>query len=155
MSLKQDARVAPAGTTLQGRPSLASKGAQRAGLLVVVVGAVLLGLAADDALAGAVLGGGEDDTLQGSGGGESLVGFGGGDETWGLAGDDVLSSGGGGDELYGGRGHDALLGGAGDDFVEARDGERDYVWCGPGDDAVSVDPVDRVARNCETLYAGE
>ena len=75
MSLKQDTRVAPAGTTLRGRPRLAGEGAQRAGLLVVVVGAVLLGLAADDALAGAVLGGGAADSLQGSGGGETLVGF--------------------------------------------------------------------------------
>jgi Ca2+-binding RTX toxin-like protein len=145
VSLKQDARVAPVGTTLRGRPRLAGKGAQRAGLLVVVAGAVLLGLAADDALAGAVLGGGGDDSLHGSGRGETLVGFGGGDEAWGLGGDDALS---------GGAGNDALLGGAGDDFVEARDGERDYVWCGPGDDTVSVDPVDRVTRNCETLYAG-
>lgn len=154
MSLKQDARVAPAGTTLRGRPRLAGEGAQRAGLLVVVVGAVLLGFAADDALAGAVLGGGAADSLQGSGGGETLVGFGGEDETRGLGGDDALSGGGGDDELYGGSGHDALLGGAGDDFVEARDGERDYVWCGPGDDTVSMDPVDRVTRSCETLYAG-
>lgn len=154
MSLKQDARVAPVGTTLQGRPRQARKGRQRAGLLVVAVGAVLLGLAADDALAGAVLGGDGDDSLHGSGRGETLVGFGGGDEAWGLGGDDALSGGAGNDELYGGPGNDALLGGAGDDFVEARDGERDYVWCGPGDDTVSVDSVDRVTRNCETLYAG-
>jgi len=154
VSLEQDARVAPVGTTLRERPRLAGKGTQRAGLFIVLAGVILLILAADDALADAVIGGGDDDSLRGSGGGESLVGFGGGDETWGLAGDDALYGGGGDDELYGGTGHDALLGGAGDDFVEARDGERDYVWCGPGDDAVSVDPVDRVARNCETLYVG-
>ena len=124
MSLKQDAGVSTVGTTLLKRPRLAEKWTQRTGFLVVAVGAILLGLAADDALADAVLGGGEDDTLQGSGGGESLVGFGGGDETWGLAGDDVLSSGGGGDELYGGRGHDSLLGGAGAEIGEDRDGER-------------------------------
>ncbi|HKH09918.1 MAG TPA: hypothetical protein VKA73_02120 [Rubrobacter sp.] len=154
MSLKQDARVAPVGTPLRGRPSLAGKGTQRAGLMVVVVGAVLLGLAADDALAGAVLGGGSDDALLGSGKGETLVGFGGDDQIRGLGGDDALSGGGGDDELYGGAGHDVLLGGAGDDFIEARDGERDYVWCGPGDDTVSADPVDRVSGNCETLYVG-
>jgi Ca2+-binding RTX toxin-like protein len=120
----------------------------------LAITAILLILAADDALAGAVLGDGEDDSLRGSGGGETLVGFGGEDETWGLAGDDALSGGGGDDELYGGTGHDALLGGAGDDFIEARDGKRDYVWCGPGNDAVSADPTDRVTRNCETLYVG-
>jgi Ca2+-binding RTX toxin-like protein len=153
MSLKQDTSVTPAGPILR-RPLLVEKETRRAGFLVVAIGAVLLGgLAADVALASAVLGGG-GDSLRGSGGGETLVGLGGGDETWGLAGDDALSGGGGDDELYGGPGHDALLGGAGDDFIEARDGERDYVWCGPGDDAVSVDPADRVARNCETLYAG-
>ena len=154
MSLKQDTGVSTVGTTLLKRPRLAEKWTQRAGFVVVAIGTILLSLAADDALADAVLGGGEGDTLQGSGGGESLVGFGGGDETWGLAGDDVLSGGGGDDELYGGRGYDALLGGAGDDFVEARDGERDYVWCGPGDDAVCADPVDRVTPSCETLYVG-
>jgi len=123
-------------------------------MLILAVGAVLLVLTADDALAGAVLGGGGDDSLDGSARGETLVGFGAGDEVMGLGGDDALSGGGGDDELYGGSGHDALLGGAGDDFVEARDGGRDYVWCGPGADTASVDPVDRVARNCETLYAG-
>lgn len=153
MSLKQGTGIPPVGTTLR-RPRLAGKGTRRTGFLVVVIGAVLLGLAADDALAGAVLGGGADDSLRGSSAGETLVGFGGGDETWGLAGDDALSGGGGDDELYGGEGHDALLGGAGDDFIEARDGRRDYVWCGPGDDTVSADPADRVTRNCETLYAG-
>jgi Ca2+-binding RTX toxin-like protein len=154
VSLKQETRVTPAGTIPRGSPRLAGKGVPRAGLLVVMAGTILIILAADDALAGVVIGGGDDDSLRGSGAGESLVGFGGGDETWGLAGDDALSSGGDDDALYGGTGHDALLGSAGDDFVEARDGERDYVWCGPGDDTVSVDPVDRVARNCETLYVG-
>jgi Ca2+-binding RTX toxin-like protein len=154
VSLKQDTGVSTVGTTFLKRPRMAEKGTQRAAFLIVAIGAILLGLAADDALAGAVLGGGEDDTLRGSDGGESLVGFGGGDEAWGLAGDDVISSGGGDDELYGGEGHDTLLGGTGRDFIEARDGEWDNVWCGPGDDTVSVDPIDRVTRNCETLYVG-
>ncbi len=154
MSLKQEARVTPVEKIPLDRPLLAGKGMPRAGLLVVLTGTILLILAADDALAGVVIGGGEGDSLNGSGRGETLVGFGGEDEVGGLGGDDALSGGGGDDELYGGKGHDALLGGAGDDFVEARDGERDYVWCGPGTDSVSVDPVDRVARTCETLYAG-
>ncbi len=71
----------------------------------------------------------------------------------GLAGKDGLSGGGGDDELYGGQGRDALLGGKADDFLESKDGERDYVDCGPGGDAVSVDMEDRVSRTCETIYA--
>ena len=154
MGLKQDTSVSTVGTTLLERPRLVEKGTQRAAFLIVTLGAILLGLAADDAMAGAVLGGGEDDTLRGSAGDESLVGFGGGDEAWGLAGDDVISGGGGDDELYGREGRDALLGGAGGDFIEARDGERDNLWCGPGDDTVSANPVDHVTPNCETLYVG-
>jgi Ca2+-binding RTX toxin-like protein len=121
------------------------KGARRAGLLLVVVGALLLTLATGDALADAVLGGSGHDVLRGTGAGERLAGFGGEDGIWGLAGDD---------ELYGGLGSDMQLGGAGDDFIEARDGERDYVECGSGNDVASVDLGDRVARNCETLYPG-
>ena len=47
-----------------------------------------------------------------------------------------------------------LLGGAGYYFIEAKDDEMDVVECGSGDDVASVDLVDRVARNCETLYPG-
>lgn len=110
------------------------------GSLLVMVGALMLALAAGDALADVELGARGDDALRGTGGGERR------------AGDDALSGGDGDDELYGGPGRDTLLGGAGDDFIEAKDGERDYVWCGPGKDVVSVDLGDRVARNCETLY---
>ena len=46
-----------------------------------------------------------------------------------------------------------MLGGAGDDFLESKDGERDYVDCGPGEDVASVDMQDRVSRTCETIYA--
>lgn len=71
-----------------------------------------------------------------------------------LAAGDALAGaelGGRGDELFGVR--DTLLGGTGDDFVETKDGERDYVDCGPGDDAASVDMQDRVSHTCETIYA--
>ena len=112
----------------------------------MVVGALLLTLAAGDALADAVLGG--------TGGGERLAGFGREDGIWGLAGDGGLSGGGGDDELYGGPSCDALLRGAGDDFIEAEDGEQDYVERGSGNDVASVDLGDRVARNCDTLYPG-
>ena len=48
----------------------------------------------------------------------------------------------------------SILGGTGDDFIEAKDGEADFVGCGPGNDVASVDPADRVEGDCETLYPG-
>ena len=129
------------------------KGLRQSGFLVVVVGLLLLSLAAGDALAGAELGGRGHDVLRGSDLDDRLAGFGGEDGIWGMEGDDGLSGGGGADELYGGPGRDTLLGGAGDDFLETKDGERDYVDCGPGEDAASVDMQDRVSRTCESIYA--
>ena len=42
-----------------------------------------------------------------------------------------------------------LKGGGGDDVIAARDGQRDVVSCGPGDDRAKVDRKDRVANDCE------
>src|SRR5215211_2570705 len=75
MSLKKPAR--PAGVLLKYRtesPS-AGKGLRLSGALVVVVGLLLLSLAAGDALAGAGLGGRGDEALRGSGVGDRLAGF--------------------------------------------------------------------------------
>ncbi len=153
MSLKRPV-VAPVALVppqrAESRP--AGKDLRRAGLLVVAVGLLLLSLAAGDALAGAELGGRGDDELSGAAQDDRLAGFGGEDGIWGLEGDDGLSGGAGGDELYGGPGQDVLYGGAGDDFLEAKDGGRDYVDCGTGRDAASVDPEDLVSRDCETIY---
>jgi Ca2+-binding RTX toxin-like protein len=135
-----------------GESRTAGKGLRQLGLLVVTVGLWLLVLVAGDALAGAELGARDDDALRGSDLNDRLAGFGGEDGIWGLAGDG-LSGGGGDDEIYGGPGRDVLLGGAGDDFLETKDGERDYVDCGPGQDAASVDMQDRVSRTCEMIYA--
>lgn len=153
MSLKRPA-VAPVPPVppRQTEPRPAGKDLRRAGLPVVAVGLLLLSLAAGDALAGAELGGRGDDALRGAGHDDRLAGFGGEDGIWGLGGADGLSGGAGGDELYGGPGRDVLYGGAGDDFLEAKDGGRDYVDCGTGRDAASVDPEDLVSRSCETVY---
>ena len=124
------------------------------GLVFISLGALLLSLVAEDALADAVLGGGGSDVLRGSERSEQLVGFGGEDAIWGLTGHERLSGGEGEDELYGGAGHDLLLGGLGADFIEAKDGERDYMGCGSGKDVVSVDLIDRVRRSCDTHYPG-
>lgn len=109
-----------------------------------MIGALLLTLAAGNALADSVRGGGTS-ALRGTDEGERLTGFGGDDDIWGLGGED---------ELYGGEGRDLILGGTGHDFIEAKDGEADLVGCGPGNDVASVDLVDRVARDCETIYPG-
>ncbi|MEW6637733.1 MAG: hypothetical protein AB1425_13080 [Actinomycetota bacterium] len=122
------------------------------GILLVLLGAVLLALAAQSALAGTVSGGDGGDVLLGSAQDETIAGRGDEDGLYGLAGSDALVGGGGDDELYGGPGRDLLLGGEGDDFVEAKDGEADYVDCGPGADVAGVDFEDRASPDCEAVY---
>ncbi|MDQ3361128.1 MAG: hypothetical protein M3534_05590 [Actinomycetota bacterium] len=138
----------------RGGSRAGERGLRWAGVLVAAVGVLLLCLAAGDALAGVELGGGGDDTLRGSAGGDRLAGFNGDDVLHGAAGDDALYGGAGDDEIYGGPGQDDILGGAGDDFIEAKDGEKDRVACGPGTDSVSVDREDLVSPDCESVYPG-
>ena len=107
-----------------------------AGALLVSAGLLLMAPAAAEALASNVYGSEEGETLRGSDRDERVTGLG------------------GEDELYGGEGADKLLSGAGDDFVEASDGGRDLVSCGPGVDVASVDFVDLVAPDCERVYPG-
>jgi len=154
VSLERVNAALPVAPVSQEEAYSAEKGSRRSGFLLVVVGALLLALAVEDARADVVLGGGSGDMLRGTDGSERLAGFGGKDDLGGFVGDDEIYGGGGDDEIYGGPGRDALLGGAGDDFIEAKDGERDYLECGSGNDVVSVDLADRVARDCETLYPG-
>ncbi len=125
-----------------------------AGVLVAGIGALLLLLAAGDALAGVELGGGGDNILRGSDQNDRLAGFNGEDTLYGAPGDDTLYGGAGKDEIYAGGGSDDVLAGAGDDFVEAKDGAVDRVSCGPGNDSISVDRKDLVSPDCEFVYAG-
>ncbi|CAA9407766.1 Alkaline phosphatase [uncultured Rubrobacteraceae bacterium] len=141
MSLKQST-VAPPDS--QERARRVEKRSGLARLLLVAFGVLLLTLAAGSALADSVRGG-DTSALRGTNGGERLADFGAEDGIWGFGGDD---------ELYGGEGGDLILGGTGDDFIEAKDGEVDFVGCGSGNDVASVDLVDRVARDCETIYPG-
>jgi len=160
MSLKQR-RVA----THPLEPALGPKSAPRgkavsrkAGAVFVALGMLLLALAASDALAGvasgAVLGDTGSEKLRGSGEENWISGSGGSDTLNGFAGDDLLVGGGENDDIFGGTGEDKLLSGAGDDFVEATDGERDYVDCGAGQDTASVDAQDYVSISCERVYPG-
>jgi hypothetical protein len=81
------------------------------------------------------------DRLRGTAGGDELLGRGGRDRINGL---------GGGDCLNGGRGRDRLAGGPGNDTLRARDGSRDFLNCGAGEDTAILDRRDRV-RDCETV----
>jgi hypothetical protein len=108
------------------------------------------------------------DTLTGSGEGDVIFGFGGDDLIRGGDDHDCLIGGRGNDRLYGGRGNDRLVGGRGkdvlvggpgvnvydagpgSDYVNARNGKRELVRCGPGKDRARVDGRDRV-RSCERV----
>lgn len=152
MSLKQRTISPALPDAEEARP--AGKGQRRVGLALVMIGIVLISLAAKDALASTGDGSDTSDALRGSGSAERLDGYAGNDLINGFAGDDALSGGDGADEVYGGPGRDILFGGAGDDFIEAKDGGADYVDCGAGDDVASVDDNDRGSSGCETVYPG-
>lgn len=126
MSPEPGTAVAPVPRSREA-PGAQPKEGRRAGWLLVAAGALLLVLTAGQAFAGTVTGGWGEDALRGTDREDRLAGFGGDDGVWGLA---------------------------GDDFIEAKDGARDYVECGPGTDIASVDARDLVARGCETVYAG-
>ncbi|HEY8582423.1 MAG TPA: calcium-binding protein [Capillimicrobium sp.] len=83
----------------------------------------------------------------------------------GRGGDDELEGGNGDDRITGGPGKDTILGDAGsgscnflvcrlpqgNDTIRARDGARDSVDCGAGEDVVIADRKDRVASTCERV----
>jgi RTX calcium-binding nonapeptide repeat (4 copies) len=89
-----------------------------------------------------------DDLLRGGPGNDRLDGGLGQDRLFGGGGNDWLNGGPGADSISGGPGRDRIFGGSGDDFIDARDGSRDVVLCGPGRDTVNGDPIDRLA-GCE------
>ena len=108
--------------------------------------------------------------------GSTILGLGGDDVVKGGDGDETIDGGAGADSVIGGRGNDTLTGGAGpdrifgdndaggcgpiicsiqsgSDTIEARDGERDVIDCGVGNDTARVDAGD-VVSNCETVETG-
>ncbi len=120
----------------------------------------------------ALLGTNGADTLTGGAGHEVIIGFASGDRIRAMDGHDCAVGGTGGDRIDGGRGNDRLTGGTGKDVlvdssgvnvfdagpgkdsVYARNGSRELVRCGPGNDLAQVDRRDR-ARGCELLtYSG-
>ena len=155
MSLKQRpvSKAVPESAGTRRGLSPGKRSSRLAGVLLVAFGSLFVLLAADDvSLAGTRLGSDGDDVMRGSDAGEKLAGLQGSDSIHGGTGRDSLSGGVGEDEIYGLEGRDLLLAGAGDDFIEAADGAKDHVGCGPGDDVVSLDEKDLAARDCETVY---
>lgn len=92
-----------------------------------------------------------NDRLRGTRRAERICGHGGADVIEALAGADVVQGGWQADTLVGGAGRDRLIGGRGDDVIHARDGERDTIECGWGNDHAVVDRTDRVLRGCERV----
>ena len=94
------------------------------------------------------------DRLVGTSGKDRIEGRGGNDRISGGRGNDTLLGGAGKDRLTGGPGEDTLLGGAGDDVLNSRDGARDSVYCGAGNDRVVADTMDVIAAGCEEVELG-
>lgn len=118
------------------------------------------------------------DSVRGGDGDDTMHGGQGNDTQYGDAGNDLIYAGLGRDVTYGGDGNDTLwalargdvhgrydtradtlYGEAGDDLFRTRDGERDAISCGEGNDTAYLDFKDRIvdatAENkngsCETV----
>jgi len=74
----------------------------------------------------------------------NLEGGGGSDVLHGGSGRDLIDAGGGKDEVIGGLGRDDVIGGGGADTIDVRDGVRDHVNCGSGNDSVRKDRKDKL-----------
>jgi hypothetical protein len=88
------------------------------------------------------------DVIVGTKGRDRLLGRRGNDRLRGKGGRDCVSGQGGDDRVSGGAGRDKISGGRGEDRILSRDGTRDVVKCGPGEDRVKADRAD-VLRHCE------
>jgi uncharacterized repeat protein (TIGR01451 family) len=93
------------------------------------------------------------NTLDGTARADTIRGLAGNDTIRGLAGADRLYGGSGDDLLVGGLGGDTIDGGTGNDLIRARDGQRDTIRCGAGNDTVEADRHDSVSHDCEHLRA--
>ena len=111
---------------------------------------------------------GTPSTMVGRGGDDRLRSGDGEDRLDGGAGNDSVDGGFGDDLLIGGPGRDIISGDLaggdcgplwcrypyGNDTIQARDGEVDSITCGAGTDAVTADPQDVVAPDCENVARG-
>ena len=86
------------------------------------------------------------DILRGTRGRDVICGLGGNDTILGGGGNDVIYGGPGADTLNGGAGNDEIYGGPGNDTIQARDGRRDVIQGGYGNDLAIADrKLDRLA----------
>lgn len=67
---------------------------------------------------------------------------------------DILCAGASSDLIDPAGGRDYAFAGAGNDRIYARDGNRDVVKCGPGDDVAVIESLDRARRDCERVRVG-
>jgi Ca2+-binding RTX toxin-like protein len=116
----------------------------------------LIGGLGDDVLKGgpgfqSLAGGPGNDLLYGRDGRDFLTGGAGDDTLRGGAGLDDLRGWAGNDRLIGGLGRDRLSGGGDDDVLLARDGHRDVVRGGLGNDRARIDSGLDDVRGVETL----
>jgi Glycosyl hydrolase family 26/RTX calcium-binding nonapeptide repeat (4 copies) len=88
------------------------------------------------------------DTIRGTSADDIVYARGGNDTIYARSGRDTVYGGRGSDGVSGGKGRDRIHGGRGPDTIHARDGRRDRISCGKGQDLVAVDRVDRIA-GCE------
>jgi Ca2+-binding RTX toxin-like protein len=92
-----------------------------------------------------------DDGASGNAGDDRVSAGTGNDRAYGRAGNDGVSGNAGDDRVDGGSGRDRLFGRGGDDLIDARDAERDLVYCGTGRDTVRADRGD-LLRGCERVF---
>jgi Ca2+-binding RTX toxin-like protein len=111
---------------------------------------------------GHVTAGAGDDVVTGADGADTIDGGAGADRLSGGFGADVIVGGPGRDDIGGDRTAACFYGplfgdctiGSGNDTIDARDGERDTVDCGPGADTVYADAID-VTAGCETVLVAD
>jgi Ca2+-binding RTX toxin-like protein len=126
------------------------------------------GPGADDYFVRAAFNDSAPSTVIGGGGPDKLVGHDYVETIDGGPGDDVIEGGLNDDTITGGPGKDRILGDSsantcnflacrypfGNDTINARDGEKDSIDCGVGEDKAIVDAID-VVSGCETVDAGK
>jgi Ca2+-binding RTX toxin-like protein len=98
-----------------------------------------------------VTGGKGDDIITGDASRETLTGGRGDDTIDGNGGADIISGQSGDDTLTGGAGKDTLSGGPGGDVFNTKDGVKDFINCGDGNDDVALahtDAIDSKTANC-------
>ncbi len=94
------------------------------------------------------------DTIHGGGGMDYVSGLLASDLLYGGAANDTVVGREGNDTIYGNPGSDMLFGNLGKDTITSVGDRRgkDVVNCGAGNDTAYVDKIDRVNKNCETVF---